>query len=414
MDSKSPKFDIPVFLKRITDKFKTLGDNNFQRTFAMIGLVLKTLHGIVLGYLQRWGERLKGAPRGLVSPWLVPLVCSVLYRSKTSHGSGRSSEKRPRVLLLRFQKFQMDRTQLSNEIGLLDNTLMDAGITDFQVLTYDLDLKLTPFNDFQFIKKCFEYKPDIIVISSWGEGPRHPSRSAIRFVRHQFKIPAALIWWDTCSTGAWDLIQQDISEFDYHIVTENPKHHGFGHNHPLIDRFITLWPPLDPKLFYNTGGDRDILVSFIGNLGSYRSYRQEYLEYLIKNGVDGRFSQAGERQVVQHEEYANIIHRSKMCINFSYSSRYHQFKGRILEALLCGCLLLESENDQASTMFEPMVDYVPYCSKEDLLDKIAYFQDHPDEMSAIAKRGMQKAQENYTGAKFWEALFREIERKPVR
>jgi len=301
-----------------------------------------------------------------------------------------------------------DPSQLSNEIGLLDNTLRVAEGVCHDALTYDADLSLSPFCDLQFIHKCSMLRPDLVVFSSWGKRWSHPSMASINFVRHRLEIPVATIWWDTCNKGFWPTLEMCIGAFDLHVIADNARGCFLDKKHPLFDRVLQLWAPLDPDLYNIKNITRDIPVSFIGQTHSYRGYRREYLQYLIDSGVDGYFTLNNEGGVLSHREYAEIIQRSQICINFSYSADTHQLKGRVLEAMLCGALLLESENNQTSVLFKSTEDYVSFSSKEDLYRKIKYYQAHPEEMETIAQSGMRRAHADYTGINFWAKIFRKL------
>lgn len=361
----------------------------------------------------RFGGLIRDLLLGLPKSYMSPLVVRVFGKLVTNRYD--ISSKSPRkagkqtVLLLRYHFYDADKSQLSPEIGTLDNTLRASGLADYEVLSYDSDLGISPYCDLKLISKCAELRPRIVILSSWWFNSNHPCLETLRFIRCNLGIPVVTIWWDTCNDLFWLRIAPYISEFDLHIIAENPKLYCLDKLHPLIDRFITVWAPLDQNLFYSSTDLRDIPVTFVGKATGYRANRKEYIKYLLEHGVEGYFSYADEAGQISHSEYANIIRRSQIGVNFSYSVDAHQLKGRVLEIMLSGALLFESENDQISMLFEPMVDYIPFTSKEDLLNKIKYFQDHPCEMATIASSGARKAKTLYSGRAFWETIFRRVD-----
>jgi spore maturation protein CgeB len=191
---------------------------------------------------------------------------------------------------------------------------------------------------------------------------------------------------------------------DVHVVVDNPARTYLDQDSIFFDRFLVLWPPQDENLF-RVSEIKDINVSFLGQISSYRSYRAELIRFLIDAGVDGYFSTRDRAQQVTHEQYADVYARSFMSINFSASVSCDQFKSRILEIMYSGAMLLESENDQISRYFTPFVHYVPFTDKDDLLDKIAYYEAHPQERDRIARAGHDKAREQYNARHFWESIF---------
>ncbi len=72
-------------------------------------------------------------------------------------------------------------------------------------------------------------------------------------------------------------------------------------------------------------------------------------------------------------------------------------------------MILESVNDQTSKLFTPMKDYVPFSSKEDLVDKLRYYLNHEDELMAIAVQGRLTAIKNYSSNRFWQLLLNKLE-----
>jgi len=88
-----------------------------------------------------------------------------------------------------------------------------------------------------------------------------------------------------------------------------------------------------------------------------------------------------------------------------------QLKGRVFEIMMSGALLLESANEQIACYFEDGVDYVSFTTKEDLLDKIHYFLEHPDERLKIAENGRNKCIEKYTPQIFFDNILKITELK---
>jgi hypothetical protein len=315
---------------------------------------------------------------------------------------------KPHVLILRHKFYSKGKDQPSTEVIHLDNTLISSGLATFDVLTCDHDLFISPLSDLQLIAKCLEVKPDAIILSSWGLAPRHPSIHSLKLIRKKLGIPIAAIWWDTCSKSFWSSLESVKTEFDVHVIMDNPNLYYIDQEDQLFERVLQLWPPQDENL-YKPNVERDIPVSFQGQVSSYRSYRTEVIEYLTQMKVLGHFSTSDRHKQVTHAAYADLMGRSRMSINFSYSVSCHQLKSRVLEIMFSGAMLLESENEQTSKLFEPMKDYVPFSSKEDLEQKIRYYLNHEDEMTTIAAHGRATAIKHYSSNRFWRLLLKKLE-----
>jgi len=289
----------------------------------------------------------------------------------------------------------------------LDNTLRESKAATFDVLTYDRDLLWSPVSDLQLIAKCREGQPDAVIVSSWGKAPRHPSIEALAFVREHLGIRLVALWWDSCSVGFWKSVRPIMEHFDVHVIMDNPTLYHIDRQDALSERIIALWPPQDETLFH-PGTIQDIPVSFLGQVSSYRSYRSDAINFLVEKQVPGYFATRDRDQQVSHNEYADIMRRSKISLNFSYSVSSHQLKSRVLEVMFSGAMLLESDNAQTSKLFTPMKDYVPFTSKEDLVEKIRYYLRNEDQLTAIARQGRSTAASVYNASRFWELLCQKL------
>ena len=355
----------------------------------------------LFSYLIRLKVFLLSCPKTLLSPLLI-----LFYKRE---GYKRSRNK-PHFLILRNEYYSASSTQESTEVMHLDHTLESSKLGTFEVLTYDKDLSSFPLSDYLFIKKCQEKRFDAIVLSSWNlKHLNHPSLSALKFVRNKLQIPIVSIWWDTCSKEFGCFLNKVFKEFDVHVIIDNPSLHFIDRKNKYADRLLNLWPPEDENLYHPPlNGVRDIRTSFLGQVSSYRSYRSEVLEHLKEKGVPGYFRTSGRDSQVSHSEYADIMRRSKISINFSKSVHSHQLKSRVMEILFSGTLLMESDNEQTSKLFTPMEDYVPFFSKEDLLEKLDFYSRNDEFRKKISESGHAKAIKNYSSKIFWEKILERL------
>ena len=291
----------------------------------------------------------------------------------------------------------------SIEKFMLDGPLAASGLATYEVLYYDTDFAPFPLSDLQFLAKCDQIQPDAIILSSWWyECP--PKLETLRVLREEWHIPIVAVWWDTCWKEFWPSVEPVLPLIDLNVVTDNPNLFFIEHNSPYFERFLPLWVPLDPKIYNHQNADRDLQVCFLGQVDGFRSKRSEYIQYLIDQKVPLSLSGTTRDKQPSHTEYVDTLKRSRIGLNFSYSVEKHVVKARVFETMLCGAMLMESENDQTTRYFVPMQDYVSFSSKEDLLQKLLYYLQHEDERSAIAARGEQKARQYYNHALFWRAV----------
>lgn len=87
---------------------------------------------------------------------------------------------------------------------------------------------------------------------------------------------------------------------------------------------------------------------------------------------------------------------SEMTLNFHIDVAIG-FSGnmRMYEATGCGALLITEYNDGIERLFIPDKEIITYKNLDDLIEKIKYFQTHPDEASKIVKAGQEACVNRY-------------------
>jgi len=314
---------------------------------------------------------------------------------------------KPHLLILRNGYYSKGNQEPSTEKFHLDETLFDSGLATFTVKIYESFL-LQPISDFQFLWTCIKTSPDAIVMSSWSDKGNQPSNKLLKLVRKQLGIRVVVLWWDTCSRDFANYHLQHFSCADINVVMDNPslEHLGATIEHP--QQVISMWTPQTPRMFQKID-TKDIDLAFLGQISNYRSNRAEYIDHLNASLTELKLYISTSDRTYQpsHAEYASILSRSKMSVNFSYSVDCHQLKGRVFDVMLAGGLLFESENAQITRLFCPMEDYVPFTSKEDLVEKIKYFHRNQEQLNKIAQNARAKVLAMYGPKIFWSKVLGE-------
>ena len=83
-------------------------------------------------------------------------------------------------------------------------------------------------------------------------------------------------------------------------------------------------------------------------------------------------------------------------------------RSRVWEALWLRTFLLEEDNPVTSVYFEPYVDYVPFTTLQDLVDKIRYYLENDEERDRIRMHGRATVEKYYNSRIYWENLFETI------
>lgn len=329
------------------------------------------------------------------------------YIENISDVKNKKVRTKPTFLIVRYKYAHGDKKLgNSNEYHAVMLPLASSGICDIEEIYYDVDYLNPSCGNKKLINIIKHNKPDLIILSSYSPDQIiQPKIDLLKLIKNNANIPFINIWHDSVGfvEARAKLIKSEL--IDLHVLLDS----GY-----LIDKvgekdkhkYIRLWAPIDQTFFNNNRKiNRDIDVSFMGSTSSYRSIRRSYLDYLENENVDV-YRGGGQRdEVVSLEEYASVLKRSKMSINFSFSVHdQSQLKVRVFEILYCGALMLESKNEETCKYFIPGVDYVEYESKEDLLEKIKYYSVHEDERERIASNGHQKAISKYSHNQFWEKI----------
>jgi spore maturation protein CgeB len=171
-----------------------------------------------------------------------------------------------------------------------------------------------------------------------------------------------------------------------------------------VKKFIHCHPVVNPLDFYDKHLPKDIDVCFWGSV-PVDSKREEYIEFLRKN----RIKVLTRNHTVPVEEYADILNRSKITLNFCRDDAGKTFlKGRVFEAMASGCLVLEDNGTETRKLFEVDRDFVMFQDKHELLEKINYYLEHEKERRLIAKSGCHKVTHLYNARNMWGHIFKKI------
>lgn len=281
----------------------------------------------------------------------------------------------------------------SNVVG----SLISAGVTDLKILHYDeyLFQNQKPIDDF-LIESLIEDKPDLLAVSYYpfANDPRNVKIETLRKLKNA-GIPVVLIWFDLGHRHIKELASSIGDNVSLHVVVDTfdiPS-----------GNFVSMWVPQDERIFKEEG-EKDINLSFVGTTAGYHT-RGHYIHFLNSMKRDLYVSGGQREHRLTIEEYASVLKRSKITLNFpDKADGTVQAKCRIYESMLCGALLFEKENNAIIRWFAPMIDYVPFTNEADLLHKIDYYLAHPEEREKITYSAKHKMKNNYSSFNWWNIV----------
>src|SRR3989338_1992551 len=256
--------------------------------------------------------------------------------------------------------------------------------------------------DVALLEKIEEFQPDIICLITNkmpGSDVNVPEWSTFDRIKNVLKIPLIAIWGDLEHPEQLNITKAMLPYVKYHVATASAAIVA-RIRHP--EKYLYMWVPKNPLVFFDSGQQRDIDLSYIG---SPKKDRLARVKYLVSHGVSVIHT-GGERGGVHLKtmDYAELFRKSKITLSFSRAVFCHVINARPFEAMLCGAMVLEEESFETPKLYTPFVDYVPYFSNKDLLEKARYYLMHDEERAMIAHNGHLKTEKLYSAERFWRLL----------
>ena len=275
------------------------------------------------------------------------------------------------------------------------------GAGTYDVFFYDAARADGVDPDWKILELCKANLYDAVILYWYPAPGKHNvnlSPDTLYLLRNALGVRIASIFYDTWSRALY-LQAEGLAPFlDIAVVTDSLSH--FEHSNQK-DKYINLCFAPDTTIFNDPGMKRDIPVSLNG---TSNIYRDKILDALHKKNIPC-LNTGGYNNYLPIEDYAEIYKRSKISLNSSWTPKGKRtFKARVMEATLCGSMLIEQENDETARRFRAYEDFVPYTDEEDLAKKISYYLEHDDERLVIAEKGKKRAQELASPEKFWGKL----------
>ncbi|MCP4588277.1 hypothetical protein [Pseudoalteromonas sp.] len=233
--------------------------------------------------------------------------------------------------------------------------------------------------------RILAFKPDLLVHTPTHVKENIPKSFFLNLKSHLPKLKIVTIWWDydeeNEESGYLDY-ERDVLEYA-DLVIENSNatrlekmHQRLApycrHTDPERVIFHPTW--FDPSIFYyDDKKPRPYAVSMFGSIVGER----ELWLNILKESFGSDFNHFGgvsgkHRKPISTQEYAELLRQTKVVINSQTYSFRSQCKGKVREALQCGAILLEQENDETQVfndLYGPFnIHY--YNSKEELINKI--------------------------------------------
>ncbi len=146
----------------------------------------------------------------------------------------------------------------------------------------------------------------------------------------------------------------------------------------------------------------------VGFIGTYESEREEFIAYLIQNGIPVQITGDGWPKgkywsiisshytgpSVYGEEYVKRINGMDIALHFLRHLNRDQQDSRTFEIPACGVFMLAERSELHERFFKENAEAVLFDTKPELLEKVKYYLDNGIERKAIAAKGLQRCRES--------------------
>ncbi|NBD19020.1 MAG: glycosyltransferase [Cyanobacteria bacterium] len=255
--------------------------------------------------------------------------------------------------------------------GIIENIQIPVGIFDVGYVKQQLPSS--------------QQQPELIVVKA------DAARRVLPVNLDQFNCPKLLIVGDThhLRNPLQTLLSYAKEEkFDFVMSLFNPYH---LHYFKEVGFDKVFWIPtfyIDPYPQV-TSENYEHLISFVGQVRQFHPYRRYILDKVKEAGF------VLNQQKALRPEAARIYANSLINLNISLNGDLNM---RVFEVLSSGGFLLTdrlSKQARLNAVLEEGKHFVAYEDEIDLLNKISYYSQHPEEARQIAKEGEKAFWENY-------------------
>lgn len=273
--------------------------------------------------------------------------------------------------------------------------------------------------DAEVYQAAVDYQPDFIVYigSRWGEIVAIETLQAL----NRNVAPTVHLCSDAADHPWHDLLEEYAAKGCFALQVAIDGNRAW----PLEGRGgLTALTPFDPSRFGEPRphAARPIVFGYGGNMGGKNaaegappervSKRRKILDACIAGGLKIRVREdEGTSQfTASYQAFADFLGQCRITIDipFSGTEQHMQVKGRVVEAGMCGCALLEHRGAPAKDWFTAGVDYLEYDSAAHALELVQRLARDPEASQAMAWRLRARVLGEHGPDKFWGRILERI------
>ena len=177
------------------------------------------------------------------------------------------------------------------------------------------------------------------------------------------------------------------------------------------DKLVCIPYPVNEKNFFPER-TRSLDLSFFGSRRTY--LRLFWLAHVRTSAARLRLNSNLQATLRTSDcppmpEYAAIMRRSRMVLNFSTRDRTTKIiTGRVWQALHSGVVLLEEENAATRFFFVPFIHYVPFENARQLRHMIEFFSKNRGWENRIGDEAAEFCAKHYAASDTWASIFARV------
>lgn len=196
----------------------------------------------------------------------------------------------------------------------------------------------------------------------------------------------------------------DLKGIDIDIIKEKMEENGLmlGEDYFARPEDILLAAVLEKKV---TVEERRILLTQIAE----NSYVDNQFSFKLYTNSDTKkipiLNAANKGTVDYHTQMPLVFAASRINLNISLRSIHSGIPLRVLDIMACGGFVLSNLQPELAEYFTEGDELALFESKEECVEKIAYYLAHEDKRKEIAAAGKRKVQELFSYEKGLERLF---------
>ncbi len=191
------------------------------------------------------------------------------------------------------------------------------------------------------------------------------------------------------------------------LVVGDPKAAIYSDKYRDLHAKVLTLPtiPTERALYHGDGARRDLPLTFIGSV--FHPSRPMVLSALLTADVafEAVFGDRRRDVAPTKEGYVAFLRRSRATLIISVHSETERLvTARVWQAIACGTVLVEQENEGTASFFVPYLHYLPWNNVADIVQTARLLEKNDDYRKRIARAGSDWYLQHYNAARLWTTL----------